>query len=61
MVRGDELMKLLKKIVDFLGSHVHNINEAPIPIGVDGTQLEEIRTILQDANNTILNQNIRIN
>ena len=61
MVRGDELMKLLKKIVDFLGSHVHNINEAPIPIGVDGTQLEDIRKILQDADNSILNQNIRIN
>jgi hypothetical protein len=61
MVRGNELMKLLSLIVNFLGSHVHNINEAPIPIGVDGTQLEEIRTILQDANNTILNQNIRIN
>jgi hypothetical protein len=61
MVRGDELMKLLKLIVDFLGSHVHNINEAPIPIGVDGTKLEEIRKILQDADNSILNQNIRIN
>lgn len=61
MVRGNELMKLLKLIVDFLGSHVHNINEAPIPIGVDGTQLGEIRKILQDADNSILNQNIRIN
>ena len=61
MVRGNELMKLLKLIVDFLGAHVHNINEAPIPIGVDGTQLSEIRKILQDADNSILNQNIRIN
>lgn len=61
MVRGDELMKLLKLIVDFLGSHVHNINKAPIPIGTDGTKLEEIRKILQDADNSILNQNIRIN
>jgi hypothetical protein len=61
MVRGNELMKLLKLIVDFLGSHVHNINEAPITIGVDGTQLSEIRKILQDADNSILNQNIRIN
>ena len=61
MVRGNELMKLLKLIVDFLGAHVHNINEAPIPIGVDGTQLGEIRKILQDADNSILNQNIRIN
>jgi hypothetical protein len=61
MVRGNELMKLLKLIVDFLGSHVHNINKAPIPIGTDGTKLEEIRKILQDADNSILNQNIRIN
>jgi len=61
MVRGNELMKLLKLIVDFLGSHVHNINEAPIPIGVDGTQLDNIRKILQDADNSILNQNIRLN
>jgi hypothetical protein len=61
MVRGNELMKLLKLIVKFLGSHVHNINEAPIPIGVDGTQLGEIEKIIQDADNSILNQNIRIN
>lgn len=61
MVRGNELMKLLKLIVDYLGSHVHNINEAPIPIGVDGTKLDEIRKILQDADNSILNQNIRLN
>ena len=61
MVRGNELIKLLNLIVNFLGSHVHNINKAPIPIGTDGTQLDDIRKILQDANNSILNQNIRIN
>lgn len=61
MVRGNELMKLLTLIVNFIGSHVHNINEAPIPIGVDGTKIDEIRKILQDADNSILNQNIRIN
>jgi hypothetical protein len=61
MVRGNELMKLLTLIVNFLASHVHNINEAPIQIGVDGTQLSEIYKILQDADNSILNQNIRLN
>jgi len=61
MVRGDELMKLLTLIVKFLSSHVHNINEAPIPIGVDGTELSQINKILQDADNSILNQYIRIN
>ena len=61
MVRGNELMKLLNLIVNFLGSHVHNINKAPIPIGTDGTSIDDIRKVIQDANNTILNQNIRIN
>jgi hypothetical protein len=61
MVRGNELMKLLTLIVKFMGSHVHNINEAPIPIGVDGTELSQIYKILQDADNSILNQNIRLN
>lgn len=61
MVRGDQLMKLLNVIVDFLGSHVHNINKAPIPIGTDGTSIDDIRKLIQDADNTILNQNIRIN
>ena len=61
MVRGNELMKLLTIIVNFLGSHVHNINQPPIPIGTDGTSLVEIRKILQDADNSILNQNIRLN
>jgi hypothetical protein len=61
MVRGDQLMKLLNKIVDFLASHVHNPNKAPIPIGTDGTQIEEIRKLIQDADATILNQNIRLN
>jgi hypothetical protein len=61
MVRGDQLMNLLKIIVKFLGSHVHNINKAPIPIGTDGTNIEDIRKLIQDADNSILNQNIRIN
>lgn len=61
MVRGNELMKLLTLIVKFLGSHVHNINKAPIPIGTDGTKIDDIIKILQDADNSILNQNIRIN
>jgi hypothetical protein len=61
MVRGNELMKLLTLIVKFLRSHVHNPNEAPIPIGTDGTSIDDIQKILDDADNSILNQNIRIN
>ena len=61
MVRGNELMKLLNLIVNFLGSHVHNINEAPIPVGTDKTKFAEIKALIEDANNSILNQRIRIN
>jgi hypothetical protein len=61
MVRGNELMKLIKLIVKFLRSHVHNPNKAPIPIGTDGTSIDNIQKILDDADNSILNQNIRIN
>ena len=42
-------------------STVYNNIVTPIPIGVDGTKLDEIRKILQDADNSILNQNIRLN
>jgi hypothetical protein len=61
MVRGDELMKLIKLIFKFLASHVHNPNKAPIPIGTDGTDLSEIDKLIQNADTTILNQRIRIN
>ena len=61
IINNTDPMELLKLIVNFLASHVHNINEAPIQIGVDGTQLTEIYKILQDADNSILNQNIRLN
>lgn len=62
MVRGDELMKLIQLIVDFLISHVHPFpGKAPIPVGTDGTTTEQILTKLLDKDNSILNQNIRIN
>lgn len=62
MVRGDELMKLIQLIVDFLVSHVHPFpGKAPIPVGTDGTTTEQILTKLLDKDNSILNQNIRIN
>ena len=54
-------MDINKLVIIGILSHVHNINEAPIPIGTDGTKLDEINKILQDADNSILNQNIRIN
>ena len=61
MVRGDELMSFLTLLTKFLFSHVHNINEPPIPVGTDGTRKDEIIKKLLESDTTILNQNIRIN
>jgi hypothetical protein len=61
--RGDELMKLLRKIFSFVTGHVHPVATAPpIPVAAgNGQTSAEINSILADAENTILNQNIRIN
>jgi hypothetical protein len=63
MVRGDQLMVLLNEIVKFLLSHVHpfpGIN--PIDEGYkSGASAKKIDELIKQANNTILNQNIRIN
>lgn len=62
-VRGDELMKLLSKIFAFVTGHVHPISTmAPVPVASgNGQTSSEINSILADSQNTILNQNIRIN
>jgi hypothetical protein len=61
MVRGEELMKFLSLITKFLVSHVHPFAGCiPIPIA-GGTSVPEIEAKLNNADNTILNQNIRIN
>ena len=61
-VRGDQLMKFLTPIVKFLASHVHPVAGAPpVPVATDGTDIQSIFTKLFDADNSILNQNIRIN
>lgn len=61
--RGDELMSLLRKIFSFVTGHVHPVATAPpIPVAAgNGQTAAEINAILADAENTILNQNIRIN
>lgn len=62
MVRGDELMKFLSLVVRFLTTHVHAFpGLPPIPVSADGTTAASILAQLQNAPNTILNQNIRIN
>jgi hypothetical protein len=58
MVRGDKLIELLEKIVQYLTTHVHPIfGVPPIPT----PPLEDILKELSTASTTILNQNIRIN
>jgi len=61
MVRGEELIELIRLIVKFLSQHTHNINEPPIQEPKDTVTVSQIETALNNAQNTILNQNIRIN
>jgi hypothetical protein len=61
MVRGEELINLIKLIVTFLSEHTHNINDAPIQEPTNTVTISQITTELNNAQNTILNQNIRIN
>jgi hypothetical protein len=63
MVRGDKLMELLMKMFNFVTGHVHSVSTLPpVPIAVGtGQSTEEIMSILADSQNSILNQNIRLN
>ena len=63
MVRGDELMKLLQKIFSYVIGHVHPVSTIPpVPVAAgNGQTTAEILSILANADNTILNQQIRIN
>ena len=62
-VRGEEIIKVLQKIVAFLEGHVHPFHGMkPNPVSLkEGQTIEEIRQILNNASNIILNGNIRIN
>lgn len=62
-VRGDLLMSLLRKIFSFVTGHVHPISTLPpVPVAAgNGQSTSEINQILADAENTVLNQDIRIN
>lgn len=62
MVRGEELIELMNKIINFLEGHVHPFpGYKPIPITESKVSITEIQTLINNAQNTILNQNIRIN
>lgn len=62
-VRGEELLSLLRIMFVFLRDHVHSIStKPPVPLSA-GSQISTtyIDGLLAEAENTILNQNIRIN
>ena len=62
LVRGEELIKLLKVIVNFVASHTHAYHGlAPVKQSWDGTRVEDLHRLLNSADKKILNQNIRIN
>lgn len=63
VIRGDLLMSLLQKIFAFISSHVHpgpGMPPSPTSAG-NGQTTAEIFSILNNSENAILNQNIRIN
>jgi hypothetical protein len=62
-VRGEEIVKLIEKIVEFLNNHVHpHANMVPDEATQGSkTTKTSINQLLSDVNNTVLNQNIRIN
>jgi hypothetical protein len=63
MVRGEKLIALLSKIIGFMATHVHPcvVPAPPTPTSLDGTSITDITQQLAQANQTILNKNIRIN
>ena len=62
LVRGEELLKLLEKIVEFTSNHTHAFpGMAPVPTAHGGSTVSEMNGMLLEAPSKILNQNIRIN
>lgn len=61
MVRGEELIELLRLMFKFLAGHRHNPLRAPATQTDDGTKLEDIETLINNAEKNILNPYIRIN
>lgn len=61
-VRGEELIELLSLIVNFLATHVHPYpGLAPLPVTRSNMQLATLKNAMQNATNTVLNKNIRLN
>lgn len=63
-VRGDKMMELIGKIWSFVKGHVHSISTVPpatVSLGDSAQRVDDIDSDINNASNTILNQNIRIN
>ena len=62
LVRGEKLMELLRKMADFQANHTHSCpGVASCPTAHDGTTTSDIDKLIKEAEETILNKNIRIN
>jgi hypothetical protein len=63
-VRGEVIIELLRKMFAFLEGHVHNsfgLEKPSKRASGNGQRIEDIETLLNNAESLILNQNIRIN
>lgn len=58
LVRGEELVEVLKIIKDLFESHIHNINE---PLAKGDTNFIKLQEKINNLENIILNKSIRIN
>ena len=62
LVRGEELLELINLIIRFLVGHVHAYpGLPPVPQSVDGVKVDDLLKELLDAQDKLLNKNIRIN
>jgi hypothetical protein len=62
LVRGEELLDLINLIIRYLVGHVHAYpGLPPVPQSIDGVKVDDLLKELLDAQDKILNKNIRIN
>ena len=61
LVRGEKLITLLKEIVNFITSHVHQPGESCCPTAENGQTTKDLDTLMKKAETEVLNKNIRIN
>ena len=62
LVRGEELLDLINLIIRFLTNHVHAYpGLAPVQTSTDGVTIDNLLKEVLEAQEKILNKNIRIN